>query len=88
MTERRVVVSIAEGLHARPAALFARLAAEQPCPVTIRKPDGAAVPASSILSIMTLAARAGDEVVLEAADDGALDTLATFLEQVELPAQA
>lgn len=95
MPERRVVVRIAEGLHARPAALFARLAAEQPCAATIRRPDGAALPAASILSIMTLGVRAGDEVVLEV-DPGAdplvgqaaLDALADFLLQVEPAPQA
>jgi len=71
VAERRVVVGIAEGLHARPAALFAKLAGAQPYPVTIRKPEGTPVPAASILSIMTLGARAGDEVVL--ATDGAAD---------------
>jgi phosphocarrier protein len=80
--ERRVAVAIAEGLHARPAALFVKLAGEQPCPVTIRRPEGSPAPAASILSVMTLGARAGDEVVLEADGpdaDAALDALAAFL---------
>lgn len=82
MLERRVVVAIEEGLHARPAALFVKLAAEQPAAVTIRTPDGSPVPASSILSVMTLGARLGDEVVLATEDDGAgssLDALASYL---------
>ncbi len=82
MLERRVVVAIEEGLHARPAALFARLAGEQPCAITIRTPDGLPVQASSILSIMTLGVRLGDEVLLETEDPAAgssLDSLATFL---------
>jgi len=80
--ERRVVVAIEEGLHARPAALFVKLAADQPAAVTIRTPDGPPVPTSSILSVMTLGARLGDEVVLATEDDGAgssLDALATYL---------
>lgn len=82
MPERRVTVAIPEGLHARPAALFVRLAGAQPAPVTIRRPDGEPVPAASILSVMTLAARAGDDVVLAAEGEGAdaaLDALATYL---------
>ena len=87
--ERSVVVAIREGLHARPAALFAQLAGQQPAPVQIAKPGGDPVDAASILGLMTLGAGAGDEVVLstEASDDGAaaaLDTLVTFLEQVEV----
>ncbi|NLE72253.1 MAG: HPr family phosphocarrier protein [Actinomycetales bacterium] len=82
MPERRVTVAIAEGLHARPAALFVKLAGEQPCPVTIRRPDGDPVPAASILSVMTLGARAGDDVVLAAEGpdaEAALDALAAYL---------
>jgi len=80
--ERRVVVAIAEGLHARPAALFVKLAAEQSAAVTIRTMDGTPVPTSSILSVMTLGARLGDEVVLATDDDTAgpsLDALAAYL---------
>ena len=54
MLERRVIVTIEEGLHARPAALFVKLAAGLPATVTIRTADGSAVPTSSILSVMTL----------------------------------
>jgi phosphocarrier protein HPr len=82
MLERRVTVALADGLHARPAALFVKLAAEQPAAVTIRKADGAPVPASSILGLMTLGARVGDEVVLAADGDAAeqaLDALAAYL---------
>jgi phosphocarrier protein len=82
MLERRVTVAIAEGLHARPAALFAKLSAEQPVTVTIRKPDGAPVPASSILSLMGLGVSAGDEIILAAEGDEAetsLETLTQYL---------
>jgi phosphocarrier protein HPr len=82
MLERRVTVALAEGLHARPAALFVKLVAEQPAVVTIRKVEGAPVSASSILGLMTLGARLGDEVVLAAdgdAAESALDTLAKYL---------
>jgi phosphocarrier protein len=83
--ERTVVVGIEEGLHARPAALFAQEAAAQPVPVTIRKAaDTEALAADSILSVMTLGAGAGTAVVLatdgETLDDlAALDALEAFL---------
>jgi phosphocarrier protein HPr len=80
--ERRVTVAIAEGLHARPAALFVKLAGEQPVPVTVRKDGGDPVAANSILAVMTLGAAAGDEVVLSADGDGAdaaLDALEQYL---------
>ncbi|WP_277207514.1 HPr family phosphocarrier protein [Isoptericola croceus] len=89
--ERHAVVAIPEGLHARPAAQFARLAAAQPVPVRISTGDGPPVDAASILGIMTLGADAGTTVTLAVdVPDGAaqteadtaratLDTLEEFL---------
>ena len=70
------------GLHARPAALVARLAAEQPVAVTIRKDGGEPVPAASLLGLMTLGVMHGDEVVLAAEGDDAqysLDVIAELI---------
>jgi phosphocarrier protein HPr len=81
--ERTAVVASKVGLHARPAAVFVKAAADQPVLVTIRKPDGAPVNAASILSIMTLGVSHGDEVVLAAEGEGAdaaLDALTALLE--------
>ncbi|MBD5785840.1 HPr family phosphocarrier protein [Cellulosimicrobium terreum] len=90
--DRTVVVALAEGLHARPAALFVKEASAQPTPVTIGRPGGEpgdAVEAASILGVMTLGIGVGDEVVLATAtdDDAAttsLDALVAFLEQTEV----
>ncbi len=82
MPERRVTVAIPEGLHARPAALFVKLAGEQPVTVTVAKDGADPVAANSILAVMTLGAGPGDEVVLTAEGDGAeasLDALEKFL---------
>lgn len=82
MAQRTVVVGSKVGLHARPAALFAKAAAGAGLPVTIRKGDGDAVPAASILSVLTLNAACGDTVTIEADGDRAdavLDDLATLL---------
>jgi phosphocarrier protein len=82
--ERTVVVASKVGLHARPAAVFVKTAAEQPARVKIRKGDAEPVDAASILAIMTLGVEHGDEVVLsaegEAADDS-LDALVALLER-------
>ncbi|WNB86733.1 HPr family phosphocarrier protein [Cellulomonas sp. ATA003] len=86
MPERRVTVAIPEGLHARPAALFVKLAGEQPATVTISKDGGDPVAANSILAVMTLGASAGDDVVLAADGEGAdasLDALEQFLTTAE-----
>ncbi|TDD65634.1 HPr family phosphocarrier protein [Jiangella aurantiaca] len=84
MPERTAVVASKAGLHARPAAVFVKAAAEQPTKVSIRKPDGEPVDASSILSIMTLGVEQGDQVILSADGDKAdqaLDALVTLLER-------
>ena len=82
MVERRVVIASGVGLHARPAALFTQAAARQTVPVTIAKPDGDPVDARSILMVMALDARNGQEVVRRADGDGAdaaLDELVALL---------
>ena len=82
MPERRVVVGSKVGLHARPAAMFVQAAAKQPVKVTIAKTGGDPVDARSILSVLALDARGGDEVVLAAdgdAADQALDELAALV---------
>ncbi|HJQ46849.1 MAG TPA: HPr family phosphocarrier protein [Amycolatopsis sp.] len=82
MPERRVVVGSPVGLHARPAALFVKAAAEQPVPVTIGLGEGVPVDARSLLSVMGLGARGGDEVVLRADGpeaESALSALAVLL---------
>ncbi|GAA1026466.1 HPr family phosphocarrier protein [Virgisporangium ochraceum] len=82
MPSRTVTVGSASGLHARPAALFVAAAAKQPVKVTIRTGEKKAVPARSMLSVLSLGAKFGTEVILEADGDGAdtaLDELADLL---------
>lgn len=84
MPTRTVAVGSASGLHARPAALFVAEAARQPVQVTIRTGEKKPVPARSMLSVLSLGAKKGTEVTLEADGDGAqdaIDTLAAFLER-------
>lgn len=83
MPTRTVTVASTVGLHARPAGLFAAEAAKQRVPVTIGKPGEDAVDARSVLSVLTLDVRHGDEVVLTADGDGAdtaLDALEALLQ--------
>lgn len=82
MPERHVVVGSKVGLHARPAALFVQAAARQAVPVSIGKPGSELVDARSILSVLGLDARGGDEVILSADGPGAqtaLDELAALV---------
>ncbi|MQA98573.1 MAG: HPr family phosphocarrier protein [Streptosporangiales bacterium] len=79
MAERRVKVESEVGLHARPAALFVQAAAKAPVDVTVAKAGGQPVNAKSILAVMGLDVRHGDDVVIAADGEGAdavLDELA------------
>lgn len=67
---RTVAVGSRVGLHARPAALVAQAATEQPVVVMIAK-DGDPVDARSMLSLIALGAEQGDEVTLTADGEGA-----------------
>jgi phosphocarrier protein len=81
MSKREVTIGSKVGLHARPAAIFAKAAAAAPVPVQIAK-DGAPVNARSVLSLLTLGAEHGDVVTLYAEGDGAepvLEKLAGLL---------
>ncbi len=71
MTERNVKIESRVGLHARPAALFVQAAAKAPMEVTVAKRGGDPVNAKSILAVLGLDARHGEEVVLSAEGDGA-----------------
>jgi phosphocarrier protein len=83
MPERRVVVGSKVGLHARPAAIFVQAAAKQAVKVRIAKGDGgAAVDARSILAVLGLDVRGGQEVVLSAEGDAAESALDELAEVV------
>jgi phosphocarrier protein HPr len=82
MAERRVTVGWAEGLHARPASIFVRAVTASGVPVTIAKAGGDPVNAASMLTVLGLGARGGEEVVLAAEAEGAeaaLDRLAKLV---------
>lgn len=83
MPERTATIASSVGLHARPATLFVTTVTEQGVPVTIRKGDGRAGNAASILTVMALGAAYGETVMLAAEGDGAelaLDALVQLLE--------
>jgi phosphocarrier protein HPr len=75
MTTRSVVIGSRIGLHARPAALFVQAAAAAAVPVFIAKQGGEPVSARSILSVLALDARGGEEVLLTADGAGSDDVL-------------
>lgn len=81
--ERTVTLASKSGLHARPAAVFVQQAKGFQSQITLSKNDKTAN-GKSILSVLTLGAEQGDQVMLKA--DGndaqlAIDKLASLLEE-------
>lgn len=76
-----VVVGSSVGLHARPADIISKAAADLDAEVTIATPDGNPVDAGSALMIMTLGAGCGDEVVVASDDEAAMKKIADLVEQ-------
>ena len=80
---RTVVVKNSQGLHARPADLFAKLAGRYESRIDVIK-DGEVVDGKSILAILTLAATEGTCLRLEATGhdaEAALEALAELVNQ-------
>lgn len=87
MKEFRSVVASPVGLHARPAALFASTAKGSGSLVRLAKiVDGQATPTvdgASVLRVMTLGVKFGDEVVVTVEGDNEVETLTRLREIVE-----
>jgi len=79
---RTVVVCNSEGMHARPAYMFAELAAKFEANVEIIK-DNERVDGKSILSIPTLAAEKGTELKIETTGSDAAEALDSLAQHVE-----
>jgi len=87
--ERTVTIASSVGLHARPAALFVQAVNATGLAIKISCRDQEAVDARSILGVMALGAKCGEEVLLSAdgdGADGALDGLVALLSR-DLDAQ-
>jgi phosphocarrier protein HPr len=80
--QKEVVILNKLGLHARPAAMFVRVANKHRCEIWVEK-DGEQVNGKSIMGLMMLAAGQGTRLLLSA--DGAdaaqaLEALQTLIE--------
>lgn len=81
MSERTVTIASAQGLHARPAALFVQAVANSGLSVQLTKGEKT-LNAASILGVISLGIAHGDEITLRAEGDNAdavLDDLAALL---------
>lgn len=85
MVEKKAIVRSENGIHARPAMKINKVALLYKSNITIVK-DGNEYNARSIVSIMTMAAEKGDELIVRA--DGvdekeAADAIVEALENIE-----
>ncbi len=81
MARRTVTIASSVGLHARPAALFVQAATATGLDIEIGRPGrDDAVDATSILGVMALGAKHGEEVEVVADGDGADEALDSLVE--------
>lgn len=82
MKEIQYVIKDSAGIHARPAGMLVKKAAEFQSKITVKK-DGKSADARRLFSLMGLAAKQGDAITfeIEGADEAAAaEALRTFLE--------
>lgn len=80
---RKVVIASPIGLHARVAARFVQRVAGWHLPVTIGRPGGKPVNAGSMIAVMGLNVRQGEEIILEASGPGADEVLNDLAAELE-----
>ncbi|MDD5261357.1 MAG: HPr family phosphocarrier protein [Methylacidiphilales bacterium] len=81
-SEKIMVILNKLGLHARPAAMFVRVANRFPCEITVEK-DGEEVNGKSIMGLMMLAAGCGSRLKVIAAGDEAPQALKELEELIQ-----
>ena len=82
LLSKKVFITNELGLHARPAAMIAKLAKSAKSKVWIVK-DDEAVDASSIVDILTIACSAGSKVIVKIEDKSDMDILQSIAKLVE-----
>ena len=68
MTSTRVKINLETGIHARPAAMFVKLANRFPCEIQVEK-DSTVINGKSIMGLMMLAMGKGSQIVIRAEGD-------------------
>lgn len=82
MISEKIIVKNASGLHARPAAIFAKEAGKCASDIVMIH-RGKTIQPKSILSIMAAAIKCGDEIELQCSGDDEEQDLRTLLDVIE-----
>ena len=85
MPQIEITVQHEVGLHARPAALFVQTAMQFLCDITVRNvsEDSKSVDAKSILGVLSIGVKQGDDIFIEASGEQADEAVAALQELVE-----
>ena len=84
--EKEIIIKNAQGLHARPAAMFVQITSKYNASVNVRK-GNEKVNGKSIMGILTLGAQQNTKIIIEAEGDDAVllvQDLETLLSKEEI----
>lgn len=82
MYEQKVILTNEIGLHARPASIFIRAAVKFPCDITVEK-NGRSYNAKSIMSVLSMSASNGDELIVRASGDNEQEAVKNLVDVIE-----
>ncbi len=82
MPSQVAVVASKIGLHARPASLLVKIANSAGVPITIGRVGQKAVNAASMLSVLALGAKSGEELEVTVADGPNAEQVLTQLVEI------
>lgn len=82
MVSREVKITNSLGLHARPASLFVKTAAQFESDIKVEK-DGVEVNGKSIMGVMMLAAEQGSTIIIKANGHDEKDAIKALVELIE-----
>jgi len=77
--ERTIAIGSRLGMHARTAKILIDAVKSTGVPVKLARPGGKEANAGSLLSVMGLGLKCGDEVTVSSDDAGAVDKIADLL---------
>jgi phosphocarrier protein HPr len=80
--QQEIIVHHSVGLHARPAAVFVRLASSFPAKINVSK-EGRSANAKSILAILSLGVNQGDKIAIEADGERAEEAMQALIDLIQ-----
>lgn len=82
MYKEKVTLVNEIGLHARPASIFIREAVKHACDINVEK-DGRSYNAKSIMSVLSMSAGKGEEIIIKAQGEGEKEAVQALVDLVE-----